>query len=451
MKFLGHDIQLAIFDLDGTLLNSTSLWAEIDERFFAKRGKKVPEHYGEEAVHLGLQKAAIWTSEAFFPNERPEDILAEWHQMAVDAYRDELDLNLFAKEILEAFLSRGVKLALATANSKELYEPCLERLKIRQYFDYVIDAHSVKEGKSSSKIYDVTTAHFGLDKEKVVVFEDALEPMACAHNAGYLTIGVYDVNTTKNEQASRQNCDLFLRDFARFEDRIQKEIPLPEEVVEGFRVKRFIDGYEIVGLAEETPHLHIPASLNGKKIYKIGREAFKGATFKTVEIEEGIIRIGVEAFMDLKGAKEIVLPSSVDEISTYAFVDSSFEKIVFRGYVPKCLCPFVGMENLKEIVFPEGWKSICFRCFWLNPSLEELHLPEGMEEVSGQAFNKSDSLRIVHLPKSLRTIWNDAFYRCKKIEKVIYHGTKEDREKLKIYNEKDGNADLLNAEWVFEE
>ena len=214
MHFLGKEILLAIFDFDGTLLDSTSLWAKIDQRFFAKRGQTVPPHYGEEAVHLGLEKAAQWTKEAFFPNEEAKDILAEWRSMALEAYQNELILKPCAEKVLSSFKNKGVKLALATANSKELYEPCVDRLKIGSFFDFIVDVSSVKEGKKSSRIYDLTAEHFGVKKENVVIFEDALEPMMTSYKAGYLTVGVYDPNTTKDLTAAKENCDLFLEDFA---------------------------------------------------------------------------------------------------------------------------------------------------------------------------------------------------------------------------------------------
>lgn len=220
MRFLGREILLAIFDFDGTLLDSTSLWAKIDQRFFAKRGQDVPPHYGEEAVHLGLEKAAEWTKEAFFPNEEAKDILAEWRSMALEAYRNELILKPCAKEVLSLFKNNGMKLALATANSKDLYQPCIDRLQIGPLFDFVVDVFSVKEGKKSSRIYDLTAEHFGVKKENVVIFEDALEPMMTAYRAGYLTVGVYDSNTTKDEAAARKSCDLFVNDFAALLEKI---------------------------------------------------------------------------------------------------------------------------------------------------------------------------------------------------------------------------------------
>ena len=63
MRFLDHEIKAAIFDMDGTLVDSTGLWHEIDKAFFRKRGMEIPSDYAQKIVHLGLKQAAIFTKE----------------------------------------------------------------------------------------------------------------------------------------------------------------------------------------------------------------------------------------------------------------------------------------------------------------------------------------------------------------------------------------------------
>ena len=53
MKFKGKEIKACIFDLDGPLLDSCSIWKEVDERFFEKRGMQVPSDYSKEIGPLG--------------------------------------------------------------------------------------------------------------------------------------------------------------------------------------------------------------------------------------------------------------------------------------------------------------------------------------------------------------------------------------------------------------
>ena len=55
MKFLNKDIKAVIFDMDGTMINSTGLWHDIDKKFFAKRGMELPKDYAQNIVHLGLK------------------------------------------------------------------------------------------------------------------------------------------------------------------------------------------------------------------------------------------------------------------------------------------------------------------------------------------------------------------------------------------------------------
>ena len=52
-KFCGSEIKGAIFDLDGTLIDSMEIWREVDEEFFARRGMAVPETYQQDIAHLG--------------------------------------------------------------------------------------------------------------------------------------------------------------------------------------------------------------------------------------------------------------------------------------------------------------------------------------------------------------------------------------------------------------
>ena len=51
----------AVFDLDGTLIDSMRIWQEVDEEFFARRNMPVPEHYQAEIAHLGFRASAEFT------------------------------------------------------------------------------------------------------------------------------------------------------------------------------------------------------------------------------------------------------------------------------------------------------------------------------------------------------------------------------------------------------
>ena len=59
MLIASKEIKAVIFDLDGTLIDSSNIWSEIDKAFFAKRGMEIPPTYVDDIAHIGLKEAAI--------------------------------------------------------------------------------------------------------------------------------------------------------------------------------------------------------------------------------------------------------------------------------------------------------------------------------------------------------------------------------------------------------
>ena len=222
MKLLGHDIKAAILDMDGTLIDSTSLWHDIDRRFFEKRGMQIPEEYAQHIVHLGLQQAAVYTKEAYGFKESPEEIMEEWHQMSLNIYQNDVALKPGVIELLELFKSLGVKMAIATANDEQLYMPCIKRLGIEQYFDFIADVNVVQEGKHSAKIYQYLAEKMLTKPENTLVIEDMPTCVKTAHDSGFVTIAVYDKASEKYDNDKRINSDLFVDNLNELRDIIEK-------------------------------------------------------------------------------------------------------------------------------------------------------------------------------------------------------------------------------------
>ena len=213
MKLLGHEFKAVIFDMDGTLIDSTDIWHAVDKNFFAKRGMELPSDYAQHIVHLGLTQAAVYTKETYHLKESVEDIMQEWHDMSIDMYRYTVGLKDGVAELLALLKKNGIKMAIATANDEPLYKPCIERLGIGSYFDAIADVNTAKEGKQSAKIYLDLAKKLGSEPRNTLVLEDMPTCVKTAFNAGFLTVAVYDKASKEYDDEKKDNSLLFIHDF----------------------------------------------------------------------------------------------------------------------------------------------------------------------------------------------------------------------------------------------
>ena len=213
MKLLTNEIKAVIFDMDGTLIDSTGLWHEIDANFFKKRGMEIPNDYAQKIVHLGLKEAARFTKLEYGIKESEQEIMDEWHQMSLDMYRKDVQLKEGALELLEYLKSNNIPMAIATANDDQLYMPCIERLSIGKYFDFIADVNNVKEGKHSAKIYEYLADKMATSKENTLVIEDMPTCVKTAYTSGFVTVAVYDNASKDFDEEKRSNSDLFVNNL----------------------------------------------------------------------------------------------------------------------------------------------------------------------------------------------------------------------------------------------
>ena len=208
-----HRIDSVIFDMDGTLIDSTGLWHEIDKKFFARRGMELPSDYAQNIVHLGLTQAAKFTKEHYGIKESEQEIMDEWHQMSIDMYRNDVELKEGAIELLEFFKKHNIPMAIATANDDTLYMPCIERLGIGKYFVHIADVNNVKEGKQSAKIYEYLAGKMSTKKENTLVVEDMPTCIKTAFSNGFITVAVFDEASKDYNEEKKNNSHLFINGF----------------------------------------------------------------------------------------------------------------------------------------------------------------------------------------------------------------------------------------------
>lgn len=202
-----------IFDLDGTLLDSMDLWVRIDKEFLKKRGLEYTQDYSKAITAMEITETAIYTINRYNLKESVSEVISEWKEMAINEYKNSINLKEGVIPFLKYLKEKGIKMAIATSSSKDFFIPCLERHNILNFFDAIVTSSDVGIGKSSPKIYFHAASKLGLSANECVVFEDLPLALKCAKSAGFYTVGVYDEFNKEDSAQIKKYSDKVIHSF----------------------------------------------------------------------------------------------------------------------------------------------------------------------------------------------------------------------------------------------
>ncbi len=207
------NIEGAVFDLDGTLLDSSWVWEKVDEKFLGDRGFQVPDDYVDEISPLGAERAAVYTIERFGLNEDKDDIVREWIEMAKKEYATEVVCKPYAKEFLEELHKLNIKMAVATSSDRELFMKTLEREGILKYFQKIVTVDEVERGKGYPDIYEEAARRIKVNPHKCLVFEDILAGVTGASLGEFNVVAVFDEKSKHNWEKIKSISKYSINDY----------------------------------------------------------------------------------------------------------------------------------------------------------------------------------------------------------------------------------------------
>ncbi|MFT9057100.1 MAG: HAD family phosphatase [Ethanoligenens sp.] len=208
----------AIFDLDGTLLDSMGVWHAVDAAFLARRGIPYPPDYAAALKPLNYAQAAAYTKQRFELPESEEAIIQEWDERVRTAYESGLPLKPGAADFLHWLKASGVKIGLATASSQALYEAGLKANGVYDLFDAfaTLDEPNLR-GKKFPDIYLRVGERLGAAPTSSVVFEDILDGICGAKAGGMKAVGIYDACSEPEKAEIIAQADAYYMDYTEIE------------------------------------------------------------------------------------------------------------------------------------------------------------------------------------------------------------------------------------------
>ena len=120
-------IRAAIFDLDGVVLDSMSIWRDLGARYLLHRGLTPEPGLGELLFSMSMEQGADYLR-THYPLPPEEDVLADLSAMLRDFYYNEVPEKDGAREALAFLQGRGVTVTAATSSPRTHVTRALERL-----------------------------------------------------------------------------------------------------------------------------------------------------------------------------------------------------------------------------------------------------------------------------------------------------------------------------------
>ena len=190
------EIKAAIFDMDGTLVDSLMvwnvLWAKLGEEYFGDRNF-VPTAEDDKKVRtLTLKDAMALIHANYQPPVSADELFARATRVMIDFYNEDVALKDGVREFLAYFKEKGVKMCIASATAPELIKLALAHCGIGQYFSKIFSCGTIGKGKSEPDVFLMAADFLGENIADTWVFEDSLVAIETAVRIGMPTVGIYD-------------------------------------------------------------------------------------------------------------------------------------------------------------------------------------------------------------------------------------------------------------------
>ncbi|MGI6737162.1 MAG: HAD family hydrolase [Anaerovoracaceae bacterium] len=210
-------IRGAIFDMDGTLMDSMPIWEEVGTRYLRSKGVTAPDDLYERIKAMSLPQAAEYIRAQFGVRDETTQIVRDVNSLLVDFYGHEAKPKPGARALLKALQAAGIPMCIASNTDERLVRLTLQSNDLLRFFRSILTCAAMQTDKNDPLIFETAARKLGVDKESAVVFEDADHAIFTAAAAGFPVLAVYDASMAEAQEEIRRRADLYCRSLTELD------------------------------------------------------------------------------------------------------------------------------------------------------------------------------------------------------------------------------------------
>ncbi len=191
-----------VFDNDGLLLDTESVWTRAEQDLFEQRGTEFTPADKRELVGTSAAIAGGILEQRLGEPGRAEELIEELNVLVVAELERGVEAMIGARDLLERLRERGTPLALVSNSPLRFVRRSIELAGFHDHFDVVVSAHEVAAPKPAPDPYLEACRRLGVEPgPEVVALEDSPTGVAAARAAGLTVIGIPSIEGIGLEEA----------------------------------------------------------------------------------------------------------------------------------------------------------------------------------------------------------------------------------------------------------
>lgn len=202
-----------IFDFDGTLFDSMSIWETAGADYLSSIGRTAEKDLDKILKTLSLQQAAEYLKAHYALPMSTEEIISGVNKTVENFYFYRAMPKEHVISFLSALQKKGIKMCIATATDRYQVEAALKRCNMLEYFEAIFTCTEVGHGKDEPCIFEHACEQLGAGKGETAVFEDAYHAAKTAKDAGFYVVGIYD-RYEKRTAEIKEFADVYVSGFS---------------------------------------------------------------------------------------------------------------------------------------------------------------------------------------------------------------------------------------------
>jgi len=191
-----------VFDNDGLLLDTESVWTRAEQDLFVRRGLEFTPAHKLELVGTSAQIAGAILERRLGEPGRAANLIEELNELVVAELEHGVEAMVGARDLLHELADRGTPLGLVSNSPLPFVRRSLEIVGFADRFDVVVSGHDVAAPKPAPDPYLEACRRLGVEPgPAVIALEDSPTGVTAARAAGLTVIGIPSVEGVALEEA----------------------------------------------------------------------------------------------------------------------------------------------------------------------------------------------------------------------------------------------------------